>query len=55
MLFRFVAVALLLNLVVMPLAFVRAQRRSKPLGRNQLLCFAYSSVLLATILFAMRF
>jgi hypothetical protein len=54
-LIRFVAVALLINLVVTPLDFIRAQRRGRPLGRNQLLWFAYSSVLLTTILFAMRF
>ena len=51
---RFVAVVLLMNLVVMPLAFVRAQRRGKPLGRDRLLAFAYMSVILVTILFALR-
>ena len=55
LLFRLAAVVLLMNLVVTPLAFVRAQRRGKPVGRNQLLAFAYMSVLLATMLFAMRF
>lgn len=52
---RLVAVALLINLLVMPLEFIRAQRRGKPLGRNHLLWFAYFSVFLATMLFAMRF
>ena len=54
-LLRFVAFVLLLGLVVTPLTFIRAQRRGKPLGPNQLLVFAYMSVLLATILFAWRF
>jgi hypothetical protein len=51
---RFVAVVLLANLVVMPVHFVRGQRGDKPLGRDQLLVFAYMSVMLATMLFAWR-
>ncbi|HUA00419.1 MAG TPA: hypothetical protein VMB02_08820 [Candidatus Aquilonibacter sp.] len=52
---KFVAVVLLMNLIVTPLVFLRAQRRGKPLGQTQLLAFAYLSVFLTTALFALRY
>jgi hypothetical protein len=54
MLQRLISAVLLGNLVVMPVVFVRAQRREKPLGGTQLLTFAYGSVMLATLLFEVR-
>jgi len=51
---RFLAVALLSNLVVTPLAFVRSQRNGRPLAGIKLLTFAYLSVLFTAILFEVR-
>jgi len=52
---KLLAVVLLMNLIFTPLVFLRAERRGKPLGQNQLFAFAYLSVLLTTALFALRY
>jgi len=55
MLSRIAAAVLLILLAVEPVFFIRARRRGKPLGPDQLLIFAYAAVLLTTLVFASRF
>jgi len=49
------AIVLLIFLGVEPIFFVRARRRGKPLGPDQLVIFAYAAVLLTALVFASRF